>query len=320
MSEETVPQRDPAPGSAPGTLTGQMPQASPAADQGPDSHKLPQLSDVVAGSDRDYEASFKGLNVKYQEEKKGWETEKTQFASALQKLQGQIEQLKQTPPPQSPAQKASPEPQAKPSVSTGNTTTDSDELGKVVDGLKAQRAAKDYLDLMLDDYTKPGAPGDGLPLRLFAEQIAVKPPDMTGGQIDDSAQRLEIEAMIGKLKQVTGTAKEETAQSLMEGWTPGSAASVPRGDQTAEAVYDEFLKLTDLRGQKEYNDMPQADQDRLDARYYELLQDPNVKLQHGGSTGPLSWEDVVDSVTNMGKQIAQMQATQGGFNPLKTGI
>ena len=189
-------------------------------------------------------------------------------------------------------------------------------IGKGVD-TPLERAAEDYRDMLLDDYTKPGAPGEGLPLTLFKGQIPLKPPQVTDSGVNDSEQRKEIEMLISNLKQIQGKTQQQTQDALLEGFTPGSAPGVGERGPSAGDIYQEFLNLMEYRVSDDFDALSDTKQKELDARYYELLQDPNVKRQHGGSTGVMRYEDIVQQVTEFGKRLSSMEALQN--NPLKYG-
>jgi hypothetical protein len=292
MPEEQNPQQV-GPGQVPGMVSS-MPQADPAAVQGPDSHSMPNLGDVLQKPERNYEESFKGLNK--------WVT--TEFNQLRSTVTEMANMMKQLAPQQPQAAPAAPAP-----VSGGKKEAPSqtvDPLDVAIQSKKAQQ----YRDLLLDEYTKPGAPFEGLPLHLFAQNIPVHPPTLNEDQtLNDKAQRGAIEAFAQALKGVQGQTQQSTQQALMEGFTPGSAVGAPPpGGKSGDDIYQEFLDAMNVMGSKEFLDLSKDEQARVEETYYRLLEDSQVKERHGGSTRPtLTFDEMAKKINELSKQVAKFQ-------------
>jgi hypothetical protein len=314
MPEEVSPQQvGPGLGSGSG-VPNPMPQATPATVYGPDSHQLPQMGEALSGSNnRDWEASFKGLQRRYDADRQVWEGERNQWQQMLQQFQAQLTQLS-APSPQAGTPAPKPQEPTPAPVSGGNQTTPKPTEPDALDLAIRTKKAQQYRDLLLDEYTSnPNSPYQGLPLDLFRDEIPVMPPTMdASGKLDDKAQRTAIENFANKLKGIRGTAQ----QQLLEGTTPGSApgAGAPGGAPSADDVYQEFLDIMDVMGSgPAWDELDKAEQARVEARYFELLEDPAVEERHGGQTRPtMTVQDLTQKVRELSRQMSRMQ----GKNPL----
>ena len=175
-------------GPASGPGMNEVPQADPAAERGPDSHSMPSMSQALGRDDRDYEKSYNGLNAWVQTEFRSLRRE-VEGLSGLKDQLGRIQDALNglsRPQADAPAQQApqadAPEPDPGPSAP--------DPATSALDQAMARMKAEQYRDTLLDRYTRPGAPGEGLPLHLFRDNIPVHPPHVAeDGRVDDSAQR-----------------------------------------------------------------------------------------------------------------------------------
>ena len=206
-----------------------MPQADPAANKGPDSHRLPTLGQKVEKSEsRDWEASYKGLN--------DW------VAKEFAELRKTVEKL------------AAPKvEEVKPKVEEPKISDSKPDPGmSALDQAIQSKKAEQYRDLLLAEYTKPGAPAEGLPLDMFANNIQVIPPTIgPDGKLDDSGQRAVIENFAKALKGVQGATQQRTEDALLQGYVPGSSPGANPA-QAKEQVYDEFKKIMAVMGTDEF--------------------------------------------------------------------
>jgi hypothetical protein len=249
------------PGATPDTVVSQQ---TAAAVAGPDSMKLPPNplhSERGQGSgERDWEASYKGLNRTLQEKTQKWEEERREYQQRFEALEGKMKSLT----PQAPEKK----PQAPAPVSDGKTegANQDSELYELL----AQRDAERHKWKLLAEYTEPGKPGHGLPLLSLADNVQTFAPDLTDdGSVDDSAQRKEIEKIIGAFKGVQGNTVQQTQEALTSGWTPGSSPGTPPPPDSKEALLQEYYRLKEAYGNMD-DSTSSSDQARIQARYYEL--------------------------------------------------
>jgi hypothetical protein len=276
-----------------------VPQADPASTQGPDSHSLPTLSQVVGTpDDRDYKASYKGLNKRYEEDRRVWDSER-------QSLRNELDTIKTMLTPKAdPVEPTEPVPVPPVTQSQGPSA-----LEEAIQ----QKHAEQYRDLLIGEYTKPGGPAEGLPLNMFVENIKIVPPT-TGadGKLDDSAQRQEIDGLVTSLKGLQGETKQKTAEALVTGQTPGSSPAAPAGED-GDTIYQEFQDIMQVYGSQEYLGLDKTEQARIESRYYELLESPHIEDRHEGDLAPTNTvAELQRSVRELSKQVTQMS----GKNPL----
>lgn len=291
------------PGNVPGGDV--TPQPSAAVPTSPDSMRLPPnpLAQPRQGAE-DWEARYKGLDRRYQEDRQEWEQQRTAFqqqmADFTAKMQTWEQQLKQ--------------PQAKPApapVSDGNqeapqqTTKDSGDLQKRLDELQAER----YRDTLLFQMMQPGQPGHDLPLAMFRDNIPVHAPQVgEDGKLDDSKQRAAIENFIKGLRGVAGNSAQQTQQAMTQGWTPGSSPGVP-APQSREALEAEYYRVKEEYGNLPADVSPEREA-AVKARYYQLHEQVGRNLP--GNTQPwMSGEELL-------RRVQQLEGTVGQFgNMLK---
>ncbi len=262
-----------------------MPQADPAANKGPDSHRLPTLGQKVEKSEsRDWEASYKGLN--------DW------VAKEFAELRKTVEKL------------AAPKvEEVKPKVEEPKISDSKPDPGmSALDQAIQSKKAEQYRDLLLAEYTKPGAPAEGLPLDMFANNIQVIPPTIgPDGKLDDSGQRAVIENFAKALKGVQGATQQRTEDALLQGYVPGSSPGANPA-QAKEQVYDEFKKIMAVMGTDEFENLGKVEQARMENRYYELLGDPIIEEMHGGQVKPvMNLDEMQRKLTDMSRKIQLLE-------------
>ena len=240
-------------------------QQDAAAVASLDSLKLPPnplTARPQGNTERDYEASFKGLMKTYQEEKRTWEAKEAETTTAMQALATRLEALEKAPSPTK-------EPQVTPPKSEAQKVpveqTDSDLLNYMAEADTERFKLKKILE-----YVQPGAPGHGLPLGTFIDAIESVPPVLKDdGTVDDSGQKQAIEKVISALRGVQGATQQATQQAMIAGYTPGVSPGAPQ-QQTAQDLEAEYYRLKELYGSPDLEKMPENEQRRIQSRYYEL--------------------------------------------------
>jgi hypothetical protein len=286
MGEEKSPQQE-GPGEVPGV---EKPQASPATDRGPDSHSMPTLSEQLKDrNERDYKASYEGLNK--------WVTKEfNELRSTVTQLAGTMTKLVELQQP-SPA----PEPQEK--VSAGKS-----ESKSALEQAIAQRQAEQYRDIMLERYEKE----TGLPLTQFKELVQPVPPAMKeDGTLDESGQVSVIESLVNSLRGIKDDTQKETTRLMTEGELPGSAPGAAGGDEQPDA-YKEFLKLMELQADPEFDKLSKAEQDKIENRYVELMYDPVVQESHPARVRPTqNWNEMMDEMRDLTRRVKLVESKFG---------
>lgn len=266
----------------PESVPGTVPQGVPAVLPGPGQMRLPQPEQ---GQERDWEASFKGLMSTYTKEKDEWRKERQQFTETMGQVVGRLEALEKhggQPPAQAP------EPQGSPPTPSPQGSQAEQDNSALYDRL-AEMEAERYRDQLLLQYVEPGAPGQGLPLLTFRDQIRVFAPELDdSGNVNDAAQRAEIEGVIKKLQALRG----QTMQVASAGWTPGSTLEPPRQPSREEKV-KRYYEVKDLLGSDALLKLPQAEQSKIEDEYYALHEELGWDLPH--QTMPFQDFKVVDS-------------------------
>jgi len=163
-----------------------------------------------------------------------------------------------------------------------------------------RRQAEQYRDLLIQQYEQQL----GVPLSLFRDHIPAVPPVLgADGAIDDAAQRTAIQGFATNLQQVQGQVAQRTQQTVLQGMTPGSAPGAP-APTTAADTYNEFLEVMEAYGSEAFGTLPRPDQQRIEARYFELLEDPVVTQQHGGQTRPtMSWDEMQQTMRELVRRV-----------------
>lgn len=268
-------------------VPGSMPQSHDVISQaGPDSMRIPQPAfRQEAQQSTDWEARYNGLNRRYQEDRQQWDQK---FQSIVDKLSSFEERF--TAPAAPPPVAQAPEKAAEPAPQGDNALY----------GRLAQIEAERYRDnLLMESYGN--VPG----LFLFRDNIPAVAPELgTDGTVNDKAQRAEIDRFIKKLQGITGSAAQQTQQQMVQGWTPGVApgpAPVSEQDEIAE-----YHKLMDLRGGIEFDKLPEREQKRLDARFYELHEKHWMRV--GSGTKPWArMDDILKLVQGHSTAISALQ-------------
>lgn len=281
-----------------------VPQHVAAAMAGPDNMKMPPnplTQKQGSGSiDRDWEASFKGLNSRYREEKDAWAGERQQLTQQIQTLAQRMETLENSAKPAAP--KTPPAP-----VSDGNRQQDD---GVVYDRL-AELEAERYRDSLLFSYMQPGQLGHNLPLALFRDNIPVVPPDVNDdGSINDKGQREAIERFIKGLQGIGQQSARQTQEAMTQGWTPGASPGLPQAKPTEEQLLEEYYRVKEAYGNVSES-MPQDEVQRLQARYYQLHEEVGKRAPH--QTTPWMTGD------EMAKRLNQLEAQLGRFQAMYKG-
>jgi len=281
---------------------------------------LPTLGEAIGSGPG--QPDYKALYEQSEARRQGLDRKVNEMTQARQVLDGEFATLKQQvgeilsklAAPQAPAPEGggkTPQAPAPAPVSDGNAQ------GQSLDPLTValeQKRAEQYRDMLLEEYTKPGAKGHGLPLNLFADRIKViKPSINPDNTVNDQAQRAEIEAVIEKLATLKGQAQDEAQTRLLEGTGPGSALP-PGAPGGAQGVYQEFLKAMEAMGSKAFDELPLNEQTEIEATYFRLLNDPDVQRQHGGQLQPTpSVNDMYDQIRELTRRMDnfKMPATMG---------
>lgn len=276
-------------------LESQVPSAAPG---GPDNLRMPPnpLAQGTQGSDRDWEASFKGLMKTYQQEKQDGQQKQQAWEAQIQQLSQRMEAMEK---PQAPVSPAKPQDTKAPSVSVEKVqgsqqqTGDSDLYDRIAE-LEAER----YRDSLLFQYMQPGQPGHNLPLAMFRDNIPVVAPSVgDDGTLDDKGQKGAIENFIKGLKGIQGQTQQTTEQQMLSGWTPGSAVSQGApGGNTQDAMLNEYYRLKEYKGSKEYADTDEATRARADAQYWSLHE--KVGRFTPGQTTPWMTVDQIGKAIN----------------------
>lgn len=279
MSDQN-PQPD-NPGIGPG-LNAQVPQATPAVDQGPDSHRLQtQLKPQTP----DYEERYKGLNQ--------WVTKEfNELRGTVQNMSQQMAQLMESlKQPQAPEKKDAPAPDGKKEGAASTTGPDALELA--IQAKKAQQ----YRDMLLDEYEQ----ATGLPLGQFRKHITVVPPTLKDdGSLDDSGQRSVIDDFVNSLKGLKGNAQKE----VLQGHMPGSAPSAPQGSGD---LIKELHDIMALMGDVAWDELTAQEQATLESRYFELLEMPELQEQHEGNLQPsMSVSELSRKVRDLTRTVANL--------------
>ena len=270
-----------------GTPIAQPPAGTP--EPIPDISQLPPLP-VAAGHQEDWQTSMQQLLDRQgqilasaeedQKRRQGadkalgkripaLETKYDDLSAKLDKLltlsTGDSETPPATPPPSKP----------KPESPTGTTEDNAvdDELYNTVLEVKDENQELRAIinrDRIIREVSQPGQPGAGMNLWAAADNIPLRPPVMKDGQLDDSAQRVEIDRLIKYVAQQTQATAKGAQQAIMQGATPGSQApqGAP-GDAVGETA--ELSEIwTRLNDPNELAKMDQSEFDRLVSRQDEL--------------------------------------------------
>jgi hypothetical protein len=263
------------------------------------------MSEVVGErQERDYKASFEGLNKWVGKEFNQVRESVTGVEGSIADLTRIVEQLVKA---QAPAQEPPPAAKTEPAAPQEPPQTENRDTA-VLDAM-AKLEAERYRSLLIERYTQPGQPGEGLPLRTFADNIPLHPPELgEDGHVDDAAQRQAIEDFAKKLGGIKGETQQETQDAMQQGWTPGSSPALPREEESANALYEEFQKLLEQQALPEFADLPKSEQDKVESRYFELLGDPRIKERHGGNlrTG-LDWDEVGSMLEELQQKVSRLE-------------
>lgn len=269
-------------GTGPGLET-EVPQATPTIDHGPDSHRLQTRPNPPV---TDYEERYKGLNQ--------WVTKEfNDLRGTVQTMSQQMAQLMESlKQPQAPEKKAAPAP-----VSGGkgdNAAPGPDALELAIQAKKAQQ----YRDMLLDEYEQ----ATGLPLGQFRKHITVVPPTLKDdGSLDDSGQRSTIEDFVNSLKGL----KTDAQKDVLKGHMPGSAPSAPQG---AGDLVKELHDIMTLMGDAAWDELTAQEQATMEARYFELLEMPEVQEEHEGNLQPsMGISELSRKVRDLTRTVANLQ-------------
>ncbi len=283
-----------APGTSPGDSAPQASSAVPVSPNPLENLPNPMAQEQQQKQPRDWEASFKGLNSRYQEDRKTWESERTQLTEAVEQLTDRLGKLEGSlSQAQAPAK---PQDQA-PTPDAGKKSL-APNLEDEIFGRLAEMEAERYRDSLLIEMTQPGQPGEGLNLFMFRENIPLCPPDVDdNGNVDGSAQRKAIETLIAKVK---GT-QAQSQQQTIAGWTPGSSPGAPK-PKTLDEKMTRYEEVAALYASEELDSMSKADQDRIRNEYYDLIGElgPNIP----GISMP--WADPAETANSVQRLMAQM--------------
>jgi hypothetical protein len=257
-----------------------------------------------------WEERFKGLQRRYDSDRKSWESERDALTSKVDSIMEKMSTLSQPQEPQPPAQpqgkQGTPAPEKNGKESGATTTVEA------LDQALALRKATQYRDTLLEEYTQEGAEGEGLPLAAFRDKIEVKMPGINpDGTLDDKAQRAEIEFFIKALKGVKVDTRKQTQQQMLEGQTPGSATArkAPEASENGDQkLLDEYHELLEK--------MPMAETDQeyteMERRLMELGDNPIIARTHGGRTRPgMNHEQQQDAIRQLQEQMSQLLEGQG---------
>jgi len=272
---EQVPQ-SPESGTPPDT---QMSQGTAATMAGPDSTR--QFPNPVQGQGqqpggRDWEASYRGLSRKYEEDRQKWEADNKQMATTVDQLGAKFSELEQKlmQAPQQTQEQPRPGPkpaeQQTPAQQTDSGTQDYLEA-------MAERDAVLHRDKLLFEYM--GKHPD-LGLAQFRENIPVVAPDLNDdGTVNDKGQREAIEGFISKIGGTTQRAQQATQQAMTEGWTPGVSPGAPQQPGWNDLV-DRYYKVKEQYSDPSLDSMAPDEQARVQQEYYDLHEKVGKHLPH----------------------------------------
>lgn len=266
----------------------ETPQAAPAVGQAPDTSTLPPSPGQGSGTDPDYQALFE----EERQRRQGLDRRLQQEATARQQLSMQLNQLQQQVAPEAPQEPSQPSP----APTQPQAPAQTDVLQQAIN----QQLAAQYRDNLLTQYEQQL----GVPLSLFRDHIPAVPPVLgDGGVIDDSAQRAQIEAFATNLQQVQGQTAQQTQETVMQGMTPGSAPGAPVENSAAD-MYQEFQDLLTAQAAPDFVNLDRGEQQRIEARYFELLDAPEIQDQHGGQTRPtMDWAEMQQTVRDLARRV-----------------
>ena len=151
-----MPDNNPQLGSSdggPGGLVTNPPQAVPAADQRPDDQVLPRS---IPGSDNgvkeNWEERFKGLQRRYDTDRKAWEGERDALQGQVDSIMSKLSSLAEPQAPEAPAQAPKKAPVPEPTVTKSEAQTTADAIEQAI----ALKSAEKYRNSLLEEYTQPG--------------------------------------------------------------------------------------------------------------------------------------------------------------------
>jgi len=242
-----------------------------------------------------------GLDRRLQEERRQWEQERQELTQQVQEIVQTLSRL--TGQQEAPAAQA---PQAPTPQTSRRGETQEDALAVALERARAEQ----FRGILIDQMTAPGGPYEDLRghLQLFAENIPLHRPDLgSDGRVNDSAQRAAIETMANALRGVRGDAQTRAQETVLQGMMPGSAPGAPAGP-TAADMLQEFHDIMDVMGSREWDTLERGEQQRLEARYFELAEDQGVRDGHGGSLRPsMDWSEMQQTLRDMVQRMNRIE-------------
>lgn len=281
------------PGGGTGLMT-EKPQATPAANRGPDSMSMPSTGEQIGRDpERDYKASYDGLNRWVGKEFNTLRDTVTQMGQQLSQVT-QLLQAQQQPSPQ--AKKESAPAPAPGTQSPQETSSGPDVLELALQQKRAER----YRDMLLEEYEQ----ATGLPVSQFRSNVQVVPVTQgTDGKLDDSGQRAVIESLVEGLRGIKGEAQKE----VLQGHTPGSAPAAPQGT-SADQLVNELHEIMELMKDDAFDELTKQEQSDVEGRYFELLAMPDVQDRHEGNLQPSM------SMAELSRRVRELTRKVSGFD------
>ena len=274
-------------------IAGTTPIPGPTIHAALDSAALPQGFQSPAGG-RDYQASFEGLQRRYQADV----TDTRQAVAALeQRLTQQADQLSQILNRLNPAQPQSSAPtQAQPAAQPAPAATPAQGQGQPATPAATaetlmqqamQMQAQTQRDMIILEMAREGQPGHGLPIETLRDHVPIVPPTQgANGQLDYSGQRAAVQRLIDALRGTQAQQQAQAGAELAAGRTPGgSVPAAPPSGSTQQQAFERFQHLKGYLGSPEARALPQPEKDKLFKEYYDLLSrvghlDPAVSMPY----------------------------------------
>lgn len=285
----------------------ETPQAAPAVGRGPDSHSLPR-SIEGRGGQTDWQAQFEeerarrqGTDRRLQQERDQWTQMQQEWESRLSQMEKIVQKLQGTPQ----GKDAGPSPQ-KPQAPSTPQASQPDALEQ---GLAAIRAIQ-YRDALLEQMTKPGGELEDVrgTIDYFVDQIEAIPPTYKDGALDHTGQRQAILKTAERVRALQQRTQQQTQETMMRGQTPGSSPGQPP-DNSAAQLYEEFTDIMQLMASDEWdNKLSRQEQQQLEGRYLELLENEQIQNMHEGQTRPsMDWSEMQNTLRQLVRKISVLE-------------
>ena len=218
------------------------------------------------GDDRDFEASWKGLQKRYDKDRVAWEAktgeQKEQLDELGQKFQEFENNLSTSPQPE-------PEPQKEAPVE--QVDDDTPDVLSVVAEAEAIRNRDALLFKAVAQHPV---------LAQFRDNIPVVPPTLNDdGTVDNSGQQKAIDDFAAAIQGVGKVAQQANQQAVTQGWTPGVSPGAPT-EETWDDQVNEYYKLKEYMGGAEMQELSSVEQSKISDAYYALHDKVGKRLPH----------------------------------------